>query len=141
MSELRSLETKHRIVSEDTFFFRTTYHGELIDMGDMVSRIRSRGYYYGDEFNRTVDRHFEQMKIDPPEYIVTGSTASPELRRLAEEKYVWVASGPGNFTANGFGESRLLRRKDLLDAQQPPSQHRGQAVSLLEHYPQFSTGN
>jgi hypothetical protein len=132
MSELRSLQTKHRIVSEDTFFFRTTYHGELIDMGDMVSRIRSRGYYYGDEFNRTVDRHFEQMKNDPPEYIVTGFTASPELRRLAEEHYLRVASGPGNFTANGFGESQLLRRKDLVDAQQPAS-HRRQAVSLVEN--------
>ena len=132
MGELRSLQTKHRIVSEDTFFFRTTYHGELIDMGDMVSRIRSRGDYYGDEFNQTVDRHFEQIKKDPPDYIVTGFTASPELRRLSEENYLWVASGPENFTANGFGESRLLRRKDLVDAQQPPSQHRRQAVSLLE---------
>ena len=116
MGEVRSLQARHSIVSEDTFFFRTSYRGELIDMGDMVSRIRRSGNYYGDEFNRTVDRHFEKVKNDPPDYIVTGFTASPELRRLAEENYRWVASGPANFTANGFGESQLLRRKDLVEA-------------------------
>jgi hypothetical protein len=114
------------------FFFRTSYQGELIDMGDMISRIRSRSDYYGDGFNQTVDRHFEQIKKDPPDYIVTGFAASPELRRLVEQNYLWVASGPANFTANGFGESQLLRRKDLLDAQQPGI-HRRQAVSLLEN--------
>ena len=133
MGEVRSLQARHSIVSEDMFFFRTSYQGELIDMGDMISRIRSRSNYYGDEFNQTVDRHFEQIKKDPPDYIVTGFTASPELRRLVEQNYLWVASGPGNFTANGFGESQLLRRKDLLDAQQPPSQHRRHAVSVLEN--------
>ena len=118
MRELRSLQTKHRLLSEDTFFFRTSYQGELIDMGDMVSRIRKRGYYYGDEFNRTVDRHFERIRKDPPDYIVTGFTESPELRGFAEENYLLVARGPGNFTANGLGESRLFRRKDLAGAQQ-----------------------
>jgi hypothetical protein len=124
MGELRSLQAKHSIVSEDTFFFRTSYQGELIDMGDMISRIRGRGNYYGDEFNRTVDLHFQQVKNDPPDYIVTGFTASPELRRLAEQNYLRVASGPGNFTANGFGESQLLRRKDLTEARQ----HSGQTI-------------
>jgi hypothetical protein len=118
MGELRSFQTKHSILSEDTFFFRTSYQGELIDMGDMVSRIRKSGSYYGDEFNRTVDRHFERIRKDPPDYIVTGFTESPELRRFAEENYLLIARGPGNFTANGLGESRLLRRKDLPGAQQ-----------------------
>ena len=127
MGEVRSLEAWHNIVSEDTFFFRTSYQGELIDMGDMVSRIRRSGNYYGDEFNRTVDRHFQQVKNDPPDYIVTGFTASPELRRLAEEHYLRVASGPANFTANGFGESQLLRRKGLVEARQQ-SRHGGQTI-------------
>jgi hypothetical protein len=118
MRELRSLQTKHTLLSEDTFFFRTSYQGELIDMGDMVSRIRKRGSYYGDEFNRTVDRHFERIRKDPPDYIVTGFTESPELRSFAEENYLLVARGPGNFTANGLGESRLFQRKDLAGAQQ-----------------------
>jgi hypothetical protein len=87
-------------------------------MGDMVARIRKRSYYYGDEFNRTVDRHFERIRQNPPDYIVTGFTESPELRRVAEENYLLVARGPGNFTANGLGESRLFRRKDLVGAQQ-----------------------
>jgi hypothetical protein len=118
MRELRSLQTKHRLLSEDTFFFRTSYQGELIDMGDMVSRVRKRGYYYGDEFNRTVDRHFERIRQDPPDYIVTGFTESPELRQFAEKNYLVVGRGPANFTANGLGESRLFRRKDLGGAQQ-----------------------
>lgn len=133
MGELRSLQTKHSIVSEDTFFFRTSYHGELIDMGDMISRVRRRGYYYGDEFNRTVDRHFQQIRNDPPDYIVTGFTESPELRRFAVENYLLVASGPGNFTANGFGESKLFRRKDLVHTRQPPSKHRRHAISLPDN--------
>jgi hypothetical protein len=128
MGEVRLLQGRHSIVSEDTFFFRTSYHGELIDMGDMVSRIRRSGNYYGDEFNRTVDRHFNQVKNDPPDYIVTGFTASPELRRLAEQNYLWVASGPANFTANGFGESQLLRRKDLADGQHQSRQHGGRTM-------------
>jgi len=113
MSELRSVESKHSILSEDMFFFRTSYGGELIDMGDMVSRIRKRGDYYGDEFNRTVDKHFERLRRHPPDYVVSGFTESPELRRFTEENYLLVALGPGNFTANGFGEAKLLRRKDL----------------------------
>jgi len=113
MGELRSLQLNHSILSEDTFFFRTAYEGELIDMGDMISRIRRRGAYYGDEFNRTVDRHFERVRRDPPDYIVTGFTESPELRRFAAENYILVAQGPANLTANGSAESRLFRRKDL----------------------------
>jgi hypothetical protein len=128
MGEVRSLQAGHSILSEDMFFFRTSYQGELIDMGDMVSRIRSRGNYYGDEFNRTVDRHFQQVKNDPPDYIVTGFTASPELRRLADQNYLWVASGPANFTGNGFGESQLLRRKDLVEAERQSRQHSGQTI-------------
>jgi hypothetical protein len=127
MRELRSLQSKHRLLSEDTFFFRTSYQGELIDMGDMVSRVRRRGYYYGDEFNRTVDRHFERIRQDPPDYIVTGFTESPELRRFAEENYLLVARGPANFTANGLGESRLFRRNDLAGGQQT-AHSRGIAV-------------
>ena len=113
MADLRSLQRQHSVLSEDTYFYRTSYGGELIDMGDMVSRIRKKGYYYGDQFNRTVDRHFERLRKDPPEYIVTGVTESPELRRLIEEDYILVARGPENFTANGLGESQLFRRKTL----------------------------
>jgi hypothetical protein len=113
MGQLRSLQTRHSVLSEDNFFFRTSYQGERIDMGDMVARIRKSGDYYGDEFNRTVDRHFEGIRTDPPDYIVTGFTESPELRQLVKEKYFLAARGPANFTANGFGESRLFKRKDL----------------------------
>jgi len=112
MSRLRTLEKANSLLSEDTFFFRTAYQGELIDMGDMVSRVRKRGYY-GDDFNRTVDNHFERIRKRLPDYIVTGFTESPELRKVINEDYVLVAEGPGNFTANGRGESRLFKRKNM----------------------------
>jgi hypothetical protein len=116
MGSVRSLQKTNSILSEDTFFFRASYQGELIDMGDMISRVRKSGYY-GDEFNRTVDTHFERIKKTPPDYIVIGFTESPELRGFIKENYILVAQGPGNFTANGNGESKLFRRKDLAQEQ------------------------
>jgi hypothetical protein len=113
MHELRSLDANYRVVSEDTFFYRTSYQGELIDMGDMVSRVRKKGDYYGEQFNGTVDRHFERLRTNPPDYIVSGFAESPELHQLVREKYQLFARGPENFTANGFRESRLYQRKDL----------------------------
>jgi hypothetical protein len=112
MDQVRSLEQTNSILSEDTFFFRTSYQRELIDMGDMVSRVRKRGYY-GDAFNRTVDAHFERTQTQPPDYIVTGFTESPELRGFIQENYILTSQGPGNYTANGLGETKLFRRKNL----------------------------
>jgi|GEM_PF-3313508 len=119
MNELRSLAGQYRVLSEDSFFYRTSYQGELIDMGDMVSNIRQKADYYGDQFNATVDRHFERLRAEPPDYIVTGFTESPELRRLIAEHYQLVAHGPDNFTANGRGESRLFKRIDSRHARTP----------------------
>jgi hypothetical protein len=112
MARVRLLQEKSSVLSEDTFFFRTRYSGELIDMGDVVSVFAKSAYFNGD-FKQTVKRHFEQVRINPPDYIVTGFTESPELRVLIKEKYVLIASGPANFTANGGGESKLFVRKDL----------------------------
>jgi len=111
MSRLRSLERTNTVLSEDTFFFRTAYQSELIDMGDMVSRVRMRGYFGGD-FNRTVDNHFERIRKQPPDYIVTGFTESSELRSVIDLSYALVAEGPGNLTANGGQASRLFKRMD-----------------------------
>jgi hypothetical protein len=122
MHELRSVAGQYRLVSEDSFFYRTSYQGELIDMGDMVSRIRKKGTYYGEQFNATVDRHFERLRADQPDYIVTGFTESPELRRLIDEHYQLVDRGPGNFTANGRGETQLFKRNysHVANGSKPP---------------------
>jgi hypothetical protein len=53
------------------------------------------------------------LRSNPPDYIVTGFTGSPELRALIADKYVLLAEGPANFTANGGGESKLFVRRDL----------------------------
>ena len=116
---LRSIQARHTLLSEDMFFFETGYHGELIDMGDTCSQVARTGYY-GVEFERTVARHFDRIAKDPPDYVVTGFTESPELRAVLETKYVLVAEGPGNLTANGDGvSSQLFRRADLPHPAEP----------------------
>lgn len=112
MAKVRSLQENSSVISEDTFFFRTRYAGELIDMGDTVSFFAKNGYF-GAEFKQTVQRHFDGLRSNPPDYIVTGFTGSPELRALIADKYVLLAEGPANFTANGGGESKLFVRRDL----------------------------
>jgi hypothetical protein len=112
MARVRSLQETSSIVSEDTFFFRTRYRGELIDMGDTAS-VFAKSAYFGHDFRQTVQRHFAEVQSNPPDYIITGFTESPELRALIKEKYTLIADGPANFTANGGGESKLYMRKDL----------------------------
>jgi hypothetical protein len=113
MTRVRTLAEENNVLSEDTFFFRRSYAGELIDTGDTVSAFRKSGYF-GEEFDRTVDRYFEQVRSHPPNYIVAGFTESPELRELIKRRYVLVAEGPGNLTANyGYGSnSKLFQLRD-----------------------------
>jgi hypothetical protein len=119
MAQLRSLQQTNSIRSEDMFFYERSYQGELIDMGDTISAVSETGYY-GEEFDRTVKRHFDQITGSPPDYIVTGFTASQELNNLIAARYVLVAQGPDNFTADGEGlKTRLFRRSDLAGPSKP----------------------
>jgi hypothetical protein len=112
LGQVRSLQAGHTVLSEDVFFYRTAYQGELIDMGDVVSVFRKTGSY-GKAFTETATRHFAALQSHPPDYVVTGTTASPELKALLKEKYVLVAEGPMNLTANYGQGTRLFRRNDL----------------------------
>jgi hypothetical protein len=123
MRKVKSLQETNTIVSEDTFFFRASYRGELIDMGDFVSIVSKRGYY-DEEFNKTAKHHFDRLQKQPPDYILTGFTESPEMRELIKEKYVLIGEGPhnltGNLTADYIGrDSKLFERKDLLRVGSP----------------------
>jgi hypothetical protein len=118
MSTVRSLQETNTILSEDTFFFRTSYQGELIDMGDFISIVSKRGYY-GEEFNKTAKHHFDQLQNQPPDYILTGFTESPEVRELIKDKYILIDEGPHNLTANLTAnyvgrDSKLFERKNLF---------------------------
>jgi hypothetical protein len=110
MAGVRSLQERASVLSEDSFFFRTHYQGELIDMGDTVS-VLAKSDYFSAEFKQTVKRHFDQLRSHPPDYIITGFTESPELRKLIEEKYLLVAQGPHNLTASYSKSSELFKRK------------------------------
>ncbi len=109
MTLVRTLAETNTILSEDAFFFRTSYKGELIDMGDTVSVLKG---YYGEEFSRTVEYHFDRVQRHPPDYILTGFTESPELRKVIEKKYILIAEGPDNLTANAWKKSRLFKRAE-----------------------------
>jgi len=113
MTLVRGLQNTNSVLSEDTFLFRTSYQGELIDMGDTVS-VFAKSAYFGGDFKQTVKRHFDQVRSNPPDYIITGFTESPELRTLIEEKYILIAEGPNNLTANYSNSSKLFMRKDLI---------------------------
>jgi hypothetical protein len=112
MAGVRALEEKGSILSEDTFFFRSRYRGESIDMGDTVS-VFAKSDYFSSEFKETVRRHFDQVKRHPPDYIITGFTESPELRKLIEDGYLLITEGPTNLTASHSQSTKLYRRKSL----------------------------
>ena len=112
MARVRSLEENSSVLSEDAFFFRTRYRGELIDMGDTVS-VFAKSAYFGEDFKRTVRRHFDRVRSNPPDYIVAGFTESPELRAFIKQNYTLIATGPANLTANGGGETKLFVKKGL----------------------------
>jgi hypothetical protein len=113
MAMVRSLDQTNSVLSEDTFFFRKSYDGDLIDMGDYVSIFANSGYF-GEEFSKTAKRQFERTRRQPPNYILTGFTASPELNALIKENYVLLAKGPDNLTGNGHYASQLFMRQDLF---------------------------
>lgn len=112
LTMVRSLQDKQTILSEDTFLFRTTYQGDLIDSGDEVSAIHKTGFF-GTTFDQTVERHFTKFSKNPPSYIVTGFTHSPELEEVIEEQYTLVSKAPNNFSANGREASKLFQHNDV----------------------------
>jgi hypothetical protein len=103
----------NEILSEDAFFFRTSYQGDSLDSGDEVEAVYETGYY-GKAFNQTVKRHFDRLQNDPPPYILTGFTQTSQLKELIAQKYSLIAQGPGNFTANAGESLKLFERKDRL---------------------------
>ena len=115
LKTLQTLDATHTVISEDLFFFRTKYHGELIDMGEDTTLLLATNVI-DDAFAHTVRRHFDRLRSQPPEYIVAGVGGSPELEQLIRDKYVLVAKGPRNLTGNGSYASRLYRRRDVSPA-------------------------
>jgi hypothetical protein len=111
LTTARSLQKNHTVLSEDTFFYRTAYQGELIDSGDEVEAVTAT-HYYGPVFTQTAQRHFDRTRNHPPDYILTGITQSSQLDTLIKEQYVLLKTGPMNLSGNGFERSRLFQRRD-----------------------------
>jgi hypothetical protein len=102
--EIRSIVGNAPVYSEDIHLFRRRYNSEVIDVGDMVTRVARRNYF-GPVFRTTVERQLENIRQHPPRFVLVGSLAvvSDDLRALLEHRYaVAVRSGPlllGNYGA------------------------------------------
>lgn len=99
MNELKSIDKKDKIYSEEFYFYKDKYDGQLIDMGDTVEAVNKTGYY-GEDFNKTVNRNYETISLNLPQYILTGITPSEKLKKLIKEKYILYKEGPINLNTN-----------------------------------------
>jgi hypothetical protein len=100
------------VYSEDVHLQRNEYAGEVVDVGDMVSRVAVRPFF-GPEFQATVQAHYERLREDPPPFVLVGamSVLSPQLQRLLAERYEQVIESKPLILAQGGLRVALYRRR------------------------------
>jgi hypothetical protein len=88
LTELRSRTAGTNVYSEDVHLFETAYSGQVVDVGDMVTRVAASGYM-GEEFRTLVDHQAQTLRRAPPEFVVMASNSviSPTLRDLLSKYY------------------------------------------------------
>lgn len=89
----RELAAGERIHSEDYYFFKDRYEGEVVDMGDVVFKVSATGYY-GPALTETANRYFVKLQSDPPRFVITGGCISPVLKELLAKSYKPVLRAP-----------------------------------------------
>ncbi|HWA27686.1 MAG TPA: hypothetical protein VG734_18665 [Lacunisphaera sp.] len=82
----RELAGGARIHSEDYYFFKDRYEGEVIDMGDVLFKVSATGYY-GPELTATTQRYFARLRSEPPRFVISGGSISPVLAELLAQRY------------------------------------------------------
>jgi hypothetical protein len=85
IAETRRLTGGSFVQSEAYYFFKERYDGEVIDMGDVVSKVRLTGYF-GSEFDATANKYFYNLHLHPPELVMAG-IGSPEMTELLQRYY------------------------------------------------------
>lgn len=89
----RELAAGERIHSEDYYFFKDRYEGEVVDMGDVVFKVSATGYY-GGTLTGTANRYFARLRAAPPRFVISGGSISPVLAELLARSYQPVLRVP-----------------------------------------------
>jgi hypothetical protein len=107
-TQVRSIVGDQELYSEDVQFLKTAYHGEVIDMGDLVERVvHNLGSI---PFGDTALRGFERVREGNMPYIMTAGvvgtdgilvTSSVLRNRIAQDYRPVVASGSTMFANYG----------------------------------------
>lgn len=108
LAETRKLAAGATVRSEDLYFFQDRYAGEMVDMGDVVFKVKAAGYF-GAEFDQTADRYFALLVSDPPRFILTGGLGSPPLQALLARSYRPVLRVPSDPTSYAGPAQTLYR--------------------------------
>lgn len=116
--QVRNLSGATGVSSEDLYFFETRYHGEVVDMGDIVYQDFTAGSYGGlFRDNAIVRRYFARLQAAPPRYVLRGNdvrVVSPVLDELIGKFYQPVLSAPSHLWANGGSGAVLYQLRSTL---------------------------
>ena len=113
LAATRRLTGGRPIHSEDLYLFETSYAGETIDMGDVVYQATPLGYY-GPEFEQTARRYFDDLKANPPEFVMLGTgitVVSPPLFELVIGSYTEILHAPPHLLGNHGASAALFQRQ------------------------------
>jgi hypothetical protein len=120
LAETQRLTRGSRVQSEDVYFFEKRYGGEIIDNGESVSRIYPTGYY-GDDFGTTAQRYFDQLRANPPRFVMAVgadpgsiSVISPTLLDLVIRLYAPILRAPDHLWPNQGGAESLYELKTAI---------------------------
>jgi len=105
------------VFSEETHFFEYKYQDELVDTGDTDQAIARTGYF-GEAFNHTFERYVQQLRANPPKFVVAGllEDGSPRilsapLQQLLSQRYTLRLKSKNTCFANP-GQQALFERND-----------------------------
>jgi hypothetical protein len=74
------------VLSEDLYFSKRRYEGEVVDMGDVAFTVSATGFF-GIDLTQTVDRYAAALRANPPPFILTGGLEGPVLKQLLQTSY------------------------------------------------------
>lgn len=110
LSEVERITRGNYVYSEDFYFFKRRYEGEVVDMGDVVSQVSATGYF-GSQFARTVQLHHARLTAHPPLFIMSGGLGSPELKNMLTNDYNPILRAPPHLWPYAGPSATLYRRR------------------------------
>ena len=115
--EMTRLTFGQTVFSEETEFFKMRYQGDLVDTGDTDQSIARTGYF-GKAFNQTYERYLQQLRANPPKFVIAGlleggapRILSAPLQQLLSQRYTLRLRSNNSAFANP-GSQGLYERND-----------------------------